>query len=366
MAQATKKILILAGIYPPDIGGPAIYSERLAKELQAPVISYSRVLKRFPRGLRHLLYFLAVLKLARKYDIFYAQTIFSAGIPGLMAAKLLRKKLVIKITGDHAWERFNKGESMEEFQNKKYGWRVRFIKKMQTCLLKKATKIIAPSQYLKRIIVGWGVPSQKIEVIYNAAITLPDLTVSRTEIQKKIGIEGDVILSVGRLMFWKGFDTLIEIMPDLLKENPNFSLVIVGDGPEEKNLKNKIANLNLNNKVKLTGRVSHAQIPLYFKVADLFVLNTGYEGLSHVILEVMQSGIPVITTNIGGNPELIENGENGILIDYKNKEQLKEAILKLAKDKSLKEKFRQNSKEKLKAFTWQNVINQTLKTFNSL
>ena len=366
MTQVNKKILILAGIYPPDIGGPAVYSQKLAQELSAPVISYSGLLKKFPRGLRHFLYLLAVLKLAGKCDILYAQTIFSAGIPGFLAGKLFGKKLVIKITGDHAWERFNNGESVEEFQNKKYGWRVEFVKKMQAYLLKKASKIITPSQYLKRIIVGWGVPSEKIAVVYNAAAVLPDSTISRQEAQKKINVEGDIILSVGRLMSWKGFDTLIEIMPDLLKENPNFYLVIAGDGPEEKKLKAKIAELKLEDKVKLAGRIPHSKKHLYFRAADLFVLNTGYEGLSHVILETMQAGAPIVTTNIGGNPELIEDGENGILTEYNNKEQLKGAILRLFGDKNLQEKFKQNSKEKLKMFTWQIIIDQTLEVFHSL
>ncbi len=255
---------------------------------------------------------------------------------------------------------------MEEFQNKKYGWRIEFVKKMQTYLLKRTAKIIAPSQYLKRIISGWGVPVQKIEVVYNAATILPDLIISKEEAQKKIGINGSIILSIGRLMTWKGFDMLIDLMPDLLEENSELRLVIVGEGPEEKNLRTQISKFKLENRIMLTGRVDHNQIHLYFSAADLFVLNTGYEGLSHVILEAMQQGLPVITTNIGGNPELIEDGDNGILIEHNNKEQLKEAILRLIADKGLQEKFRQSSKEKLRAFTWQNTINETIEVFSSL
>jgi len=370
MTQSTKKkILILAGIYPPDIGGPAVYSEKLARELAATVISYSGRLKKIPKGLRHFLYFLAVLKSAGNCDILYAQTLFSAGIPGLIVGKIFRKKVVVKITGDHAWERFNTGESIEEFQNKKYGWRTELVKKMQTYLLKKVSKIIAPSQYLKKIISGWGIPPQKIAVIYNAPVSDLDLAISiisKEEAQKKIGVEGNIILSVGRLMPWKGFGALIQIMPDLLKENPNFYLVIVGEGSEKENLKNQISHLKLENRVKLVGGVDHSQMHLYFRAADLFALNTGYEGLSHVILEAMQAGLPIITTNVGGNPELIENGKNGILIDYNNKEQLKEAILRLIGDRDSQEKFKQNSKEMLNMFTWQNIIDKTLEVFSSL
>ncbi len=369
--QVNKRILILAGIFPPDIGGPAIYSQRLAQELtkrnipvkvicyfsgHSPQISKEpfeviRISKKL--GIfRFLSYLWNVWRLAKDSDILYAQTLFSAGIPALLAGKILGKKVIVKITGDHAWERFNTGQSMEEFQNKKYGWRIEFIKKMQAHLLKRVSKVIAPSQYLKNIISNWGVAPDAIEVIYNAPVRFPDLSVSKEEAQEKIGIKGDIILSVGRLMPWKGFDVLVEIMPDLLKENPNLYLVIVGEGPEKEKLRG--------NRVKLVGKIPHNQIYWYFRAANLFVLNTGYEGLSHTILEAMQAGLPIITTDIGGNPELIENEENGILIDYNNKEQLKQAILRLSADQGLQEKFKQNSKDKLQMFTWQNIIDKIL------
>ena len=78
------------------------------------------------------------------------------------------------------------------------------------------------------------------------------------------------------------------------------------------------------------------------------------------MLEAMQHGVPVIASAEGGNPELIENGANGFLVEYKNQEQLKSAILKLWQDKNLQEKFIQNSKEKLKNFTWENLVGKTL------
>ena len=333
------KFIIAAGIYPPDIGGPATYAERLAKELKQPVISYSRGLKKYPKGLRHFLYFCCLLWLARDADVIYAQNVTSAGLPSLLVAKILRKKFVLKIVGDAAWE-----------QKKEY------LRKIQEYVVKQAHKIITPSYYVKKMVMDWGVKTDKIEVIYNAPEVAPQLGISKDEAKKKIGIAGDIILSIGRLAPWKGFDDLIAIMPDLLKENPNFQLVIVGEGKDK---------LEAADRVKLVGRVPHHQIALYFKAADIFVLNSGYEGLSHVILEAMQSGVPVVASNIGGNPELIEDGFNGFLVEYKNREQLKQAILKLWQDKDLQEKFRQNSKEKLKNFTWENLIKQTLDVLKS-
>lgn len=357
------KLIFATGIFPPDIGGPATYTERLAAELSqqgfdVKVITYSdvkdsepkviRIYRKYPAGLRHFIYFLNLLKLAKKCNVIYAQNVTSAGLPSLLVAKILRKKFVLKIVGDAAWE-----------QKKEY------LKRIQEWVAKGAHRIIVPSYYVKKMIIGWGVPEEKIAVIYNAPETAVRLDISKNEAKEKIGISGDIILLIGRLAPWKGFSDLIAIMPDLLKENLHFQLVIVGEGKERKNLEAQVQKLGLGNKVKLAGRVPHSQIPFYFKATDIFVLNSGYEGLSHVILEAMQLGVPVVASNIGGNPELIEDNFNGFLVEYNNQEQIKEAILRLWHNKDLQNKFIQQSKEKLKAFTWENLVEKTLEVLKS-
>lgn len=382
------KILIATGIFPPDIGGPATYSEKLAQEfkkrgIDIEVVCYSdvkeygdydfpvfRIWRKHPRGIRHFLYFLKLLKIGKKTHLIYAQDLISAGIPALLVSKFLKKKLIVKIVGDYAWETGQRKskvkENLEDFQNKKYNFWIEFIRSFQKIVAKKADKIIVPSQYLKKIVLLWGVREEKITVIYNAVEKTFDMPISKKEAKKKINVEGDIILSIGRLTPWKGFSALIEIMPDLLKENPKFRLVIVGEGQEEKNLKSQISKLKIENEVKLVGKIFHKEIPLYFKASDIFVLNSEYEGLSHVVLEAMQFEIPIVASNRGGNPELIQDDFNGILIEYNNKEQIKNAILKLWRDKNLQQKFIQNSKEKLKEFSWENLVEKTFKTLQSI
>ena len=319
------RLVLAAGIYPPDIGGPATYTERLAKELNQSVISYSGSLKKYPMGLKHFLYFLGLLLLAKDADVIYAQNVTSAGLPALLVSKLLKKRFVLKVVGDAAWE-----------QKKEY------LRGVQKYVAKNAELIIFPSQYVKKMVAGWGVSLDKINVIYNAVENISGPDISKEEAKKKLGIDGDIILSAGRPVPWKGFDDLRSIMPDLLKENPNFRLVIIG---EDK-------------------KVPHEQMPLYFQAADIFVLNSGYEGLSHVILEAMQFGAPVIASREGGNPELIQDNFNGFLVEYKNREQIREAILKLWRDKELQEKFIRNSREKLKEFSWKKLVEKTMKVLS--
>jgi len=365
------KILITTGIYPPDIGGPATYSKILIDELpkhniNVLVLSFGEV-RRLPKAIRHFLYFLKILKKGWNADIIFAQDPVSVGLPAALAAKILGKKFVLKIVGDYAWEQFQNKISnfqfpisnfitLEEFQSGKFNFLTETRRKTQKWVAGRANKIIVPSEYLKKIVVeGWKINSAKIEVVYNCV----EKYICNTK-ENAVGARKN-ILSVGRLVPWKGFDVLIEIMADLPEE---IKLIIVGSGPEMKRLKQKIAGLHLENRVKLTGNISQKEVREYLESAGLFALNTGYEGLSHVILEAMAGGAPIITTNIGGNPELIENGYNGILAEYNNRVQIKEAILRLWNNLDLQKKFVDNSREKLKNFSREKMVEKTIKALN--
>jgi len=386
------KVTIATGIFTPDIGGPATYVERLAIELEkrgmnGKVITYAntdsrtvlawqgqslrgynfpitRIFRGYTLPLRYFLYFWRLLFLARSADVIYAQCPVGSGLPSLLVSKVLGKKFVLKITGDYAWEqgraRFGLTDSLDEFQEKKYSWPVELFRQIEKWVAQGANKIITPSQYLKKIVQKWGIAEEKIKVIYNAIEKMPEPEISQEQAKKKLGLQGDILLSIGRLVPWKGFDSLIGLMPDLLKENPHFKLVIIGQGPEKKNLEFRIWNLELRDKVFLLDQMPHSKLLLYFKTADCFILNTGYEGLPHIILEAMQMKAPVITTNVGGNPEVIKDGYNGLLVEYNNRKQLKEAILKLWLDKKCQQKFITNSLKELKKFNLDEMINQTL------
>ena len=350
------RILICTGIYPPDIGGPATYSKLLFDELpkrgfEVKILSFG-VVRNLPKIIRHIFYFFKVLKAGKNADIIFAQDPVSVGLPSCLASFFLRKRFILKVVGDYAWEQFqaqnakrktknnnSKFEILEEFQNKKYDFITELRRKIERWVAKKADKIIVPSEYLKKIVLMWGVRKEKISVVYNAC-DVQDIDISREEARKKLGLSGFVLVSVGRPVSWKGFDLLKEIEPEIQKEIPEAKLVILEHAP-------------------------HKQVLEHLRAGDLFVLNTGYEGLSHQILEAMAIGIPVITTNVGGNPELIQNNESGILVEYNNKEQLKNAILELYKNKDLRDKFVKNAKEKIKEFSKEKMLKETIKILQS-
>lgn len=378
------KILITTGIFPPDIGGPASYAELLGRELSkrdvsTTVLTYSSVLKYeadnaqpfrvvrvwkgVPKILRHLVYFLKALSLAKKTDVVFALNAVGAGLPALWAAKIRKKKFFVKIVGDYAWETaVNRGKTfllIDDFQRSKRHGRIGILHKHQTGVCRGADGVIVSSNYLADMIKNWGVPGEKIHVVYNGVDFKP-ADITKEEARKKIGIAGNIIISIGRLVSWNGFRMLIKIMPKLFEINQFFRLVIVGDGPERKILESIIKNMHLENKVYLVGKKSKEELALFSAAADIFVLNTVYEGFSRQILEAMAAGVPVITTAVGGNKEVIRQGEDGFMVKYNDEFNLIEAIKTIWQAEELRTRFIEEGKKTAKLYNIDKACQETI------
>lgn len=385
-----KSILITTGVFSPDIGGPASYAKslgiRLAKNgTTVSVVTYSsvrrqptdkelpfrvhRIWTRYPWGLRHLLFLAHVMVIARRMDVVLALNAVSAGVPAMLAARFFRKPYIVRIAGDYAWEiAVQTGATyllVNEFQKSLKSGRIKRLDALQRFVVGHARASIVPSKYLAGIVEGWGVERDHIHVIYNG-VDLPRLTISKEDARRSIGISGNIIISAGRLVPWKGFRMLIKLMPQLLQVNQFFRLVIVGDGPDMKMLQSVVRNLGLERKVFLVGRKSSADMALFFAAADMFVLNTGYEGFSHQVLEAMQAGVPVITTTAGGNTEVVVQGANGLLVRYNDEFNLVEAIKSLWKQEELREQMIANGHHTVAAFSIEKMYTQTVQLLDTI
>lgn len=364
------KILITTGIYPPEIGGPATYSKLLADKLPERGILVDvlpfRDIRHLPKIIRHIAYFIKVLQRGKSVDIIFAQDPVSVGFPAMIAAKILQKRFFLKVVGDYAWEqgvqRFGVNEELDDFSKQHHGYSlpVRLLKKIERNVANYAEKIIVPSRYLKKIVVNWGIDDQKIQVVYNAFST-PQTTESKEVLRRVLNLDGKIMISIGRLVPWKGFSLLVELIPELSKKNPELKLYIIGEGPEFFDLRRLIDTQRLNDRVFLLGKLSHNMVLNYLKAADLFVLNTGYEGFSHQLLEVMASGTPLITTAVGGNVELVMPNENGVLVGYNDKDSIKEGIEKILSDKIFSEKISLNARKKVEEFNEGRMIEEIVK-----
>ncbi|NLG19202.1 MAG: glycosyltransferase family 4 protein [Fibrobacter sp.] len=153
---------------------------------------------------------------------------------------------------------------------------------------------------------------------YDEAVRVPRKITS--SLGKRVGF-------VGRLSEEKGIDVLLRAMKEVLKEVPDADLTIVGTGPQEQELRGLSKMLGLSDKVIFTGYRSNSFEAL--REMDLFVLPSRTEGCPIVILEAMAMGLPVVATDVGGNPELLIDGKTGILVPSGDHARMAEAIIKL-------------------------------------
>ena len=348
-------ILIATGVYPPEIGGPATYTSFLEKEL--PKLGYLvkplpfRSVRQWPPVFRHILFFLICLWRGRNSKLIYAQDTVSVGAPAALAAAILRKPFWLRVPGDYAWEqsvqRFGVKDGIDEFQNKLYDWRTEILRKIQRWTTNRAALVITPSEYFRRLVSGWVKNPEKVIRIYNGI----DLEISNFQHLTSDTLP-KVILSAGRLVPWKGFDFLIETMKDL----PDWQLIIVGDGPERKNLESRIKNLELRDRVKLTGAVPREELARLLNESGIFILNTSFESFSFQLVEAMNAGVSVIATKIGNLEEIVEDGKEGILVTPNDREEILEAVKRISEDDDFRSRIIVAAKEKAKQFSIQRTV----------
>jgi glycosyltransferase involved in cell wall biosynthesis len=366
------KILIATPLYPPEIGGPATYVKTLEVEfprqnVHGTVLPFSCT-KSFPKYLRHIAYAYHLFRASYGVDVILALDPVSVGLPSSLVALIRGKKFVVKIVGDYAWEqgqqRFGVKQNLDEFvhmPSTKFLAQVGFLRMVQTFVARRATRIIVPSKYLKGIVMAWGIPEEKISVIYNAFSGIAEMP-AREVVRTLLGIPASahVIVSAGRLVPWKGFPALIEVVEKLRENYPDIKLFIAGGGPDEEMLHTLIVEKNLVDNVLLLGNMNREILLKYVRAADCFVLNTGYEGLSHQLLEVLAVGTPIVTTNVGGNVEIIKDGETGRLVEFNDKAKLAEVIRTILNDRPTAEAMTTRGREFVAQFTVERMVVETV------
>lgn len=345
------KVVIATGIFPPDVGGPATFVPKLASHWRSlgwevEVVTYSDVgdegadrgypVHRISRELslvrRYFAYFRRLWKSACAANVIFAQDPVAAGFPALLVALLRRKRLLLKIVGDFAWEHARVqggyGGTLEDFQAERQVGRTYKLMRLVECLVaRRADRVIVPSHYLAGIAAGWGAKPEKIEVIYNGVDLIPFENPPAKELHR--------IVTVGRLVPWKGIDTLIGALPKIIERVPDASLLIVGDGPDETRLRERVRLLKLEDRVLFTGRLSRENVARAIASGEIFALLSSYEGFSHQLVEACQIGATIIATDAGGNPEIVEHEKNGLLVPYGNADATARAILRLFENPGL-------------------------------
>lgn len=345
------KLLLVTPLYPPDIGGPATYAVLLEKYLPqhgftVEVLSFGKV-RSLPKVLRHLTLFWLVFRHARFADIVFAQDTVSVGLPALCAAVLRRKKFVVRVPGDYAWEqavqRFGVSVDINTFQGRYCGVRAEFLRSIQKFVVRHADLVITPSHYFSDLVSRWISATRHVpvETIYNGVEfgSMPEWHSERAEKR--------VIFSAGRLVPWKGFDTLIRVVACL----PEWRLRIAGEGPELAQLQSLAQELGVVDRVIFLGRLTREDVFQEVMKSRVFVLNTHFESFSYQVVEAMRIGVPVITSAIGNLAEIITHTVDGFLVTPDDAVEICRVILLLAEDSDLEQRISEEAKRKAVSFS---------------
>lgn len=305
-------------------------------KLQVPFFAFSFLLK--------------AIKVSRKCALVHAQWI-ATGLIGILSRIFTGKKVVVTVR-----QIVNRG----------------IIGKINKFVLNNADFVIFNSSYTMNESLKISAP-KKHKLIWNSIDSEKFKKFSVQKLRKELGIGNKkVIFSMGLLVEKKGFSYLINAMPDVLKDDKEVVLIIAGSGKEEKSLKTIVSKLALEKNVIFTGTVDGQKTPEFYNLCDIFVLPSivdskgETETLGVVLLEAMACEKPVIGSNVGGIPDIIDN-KVGFLTEQKNSKQLSSKILYLLKNEKLRERLGKAGRKKvLNKFSSTHAANNIIKVYNSI
>ncbi len=230
--------------------------------------------------------------------------------------------------------------------------RYRLTKALETYVFKKAQAVTCICNGLKQDIIGRGVDEAKITIIPNA-VNIEKFTfgqVADTDLKHKLGLQGKTVLGfIGSFYAYEGIPLMLDALPEIIKQAPNVCLLLVGGGPQESLIKEKVKQLKLDDYVIFTGRVSHDVVQDYYNQVDIFVYPRLSMRLTDLVtplkpLEAMAQGRLVVASDVGGHKELITDQENGVLFKANDAHSLATRVLGLLSHPEIWDAMRQAGK----------------------
>jgi glycosyltransferase involved in cell wall biosynthesis len=352
------RILIVSGIWPPEVGGPASHGPEFGQFLitrghQVRAVTTARKagavdpgfplttsrsdrprLIRLPAGAA------AVIAAAKRADVIYATGMYTRSA---LASTLHRVPLVLKLVNDPAYDRARSlgvfSGTLEEFQGCQAPSSVRALKWLRRLTLSRASRVVIPSRFFADIARGWGLPEERISVVPNPA-PLVDRDTSRDELRGALGIRFPTFVFVGRLVDAKN----LPLVMTALRAVPEASLVVVGDGPEREDLSRIIASSGLVERVSMKGALPRDAAIEWLRAADAAILPSKFENFPHAAVEALAAGTPVIATSVGGVPEIVETGVTGLLVPPGDSRAFGAAMASLVEDRELRESLREGAR----------------------
>ena len=209
---------------------------------------------------------------------------------------------------------------------------------------------ITVSENDRQSLLRSNIPNEKIELIYNAVNANSQNLPNNTDLRRQYSIPQNSIIciAVGRLVAIKGFDILIQTAHLLGQQLENVHFLIVGDGQCKAELADQVNALGVNKSVTFAGYQDHETVLSFVKSSDIFIMPSRYEGTPIALLEAASLGIPVIASNVGGIPELVQDQVHALLIPPDDPQSLAQAVKRIINDKKLAETLSANAVERIK------------------
>jgi glycosyltransferase involved in cell wall biosynthesis len=341
-------VLVVSGIWPPDPGGPASHAPALAdfllgrghtvevvttaaREPEPREYRVSWVSRSLPPGVRHAAVVRQIARRGKASDVVYATSMVRRAALG---SSLARRPLVVKLVSDEVFERQQRegrfAGTLDEFQ-RVGGARVTFLRSTRNRALRGARHVLCPSSYLREVALGWGIAPERLSVLPNPAPDVPPLP-SREALRDELELSGPTLAFAGRLGPQKSLDVALAAVA----ESPDVMLVIAGDGPDRRALERRAQELGVDGRARFLGSVPRDGVLRLFRAADASLLSSSWENLPHTVLEALAVGSPVIATAVGGVPEVVRDGENGLLVPARDPQALAEAIRRFFTDEALR------------------------------
>lgn len=228
-----------------------------------------------------------------------------------------------------------------------------------------ATRVVAISRFVADSVVASGIPPERVEIVFDG-VSIPALPTGpeRGQARQRWGVaEAEILLGcAGYLLPEKGQENLIRAMPEVLREFPSCRLLLAGDGPWRARLEKLVRKLEIGSSVHFAGFV--ATVSDVYSALDVFVFPSLAEPLGSSLLTAMAYALPVVAVGKGAVPEVVRDGQNGILAADSNPSAIAGAIIRLLKDTRLAEHIRPAARETIQdRFSVDHMIERTLKLY---
>ncbi|MGQ9501278.1 MAG: glycosyltransferase family 4 protein [Anaerolineae bacterium] len=335
------RILISTDAFPPQLGDSIAYVPAIAQALverghQVHIVTsvYDRSAaandNRYPFVVERLDVRRFWHRAVRLFvQLRWAQVVFVSGLLDEVSRvnRLLRRPAIARVTTDPVWEYvLDQGwihDDWSSFQRKRYHRYIEQLRRRRNQILGRMRALLVPCQSMQVLVNSWGVPLERIHVVPDAFIPVPEVSTSWPGPDTPLRL-----ITVGRLTTWQGVDELLAVLISW----DDVGLLVVGDGPQCTALEQLARRLRLEQRVKFIGWPERGVLLGLMRAADLCVLNARHPGSPPALLEAWAVGLPVLAAASGGVVEWIEDGINGRLVPPGDRATLRDAIRTLLDD----------------------------------